>query len=472
MLFNSATFFIFLVLALTVRFTKVNWALRKSFILLLSYVFYAAWSPSHLLILWGLTLSVWLLSRKIEETEATNFRKLILGICILVSVLPLLFYKYLAFGIESLNAVLGVVQSGTVFSVPKVLLPIGISFYTFEAISFAIDTYRKSIPDRVRLLDFALFLAFFPRMVAGPIMRASVFLPQCEKPTRVSSEELGQGLTLIVIGLFEKVVLADCVFAPVADKVFAIGSPNDFYSAWIGTIAFAFQIYFDFAGYSTVAIGVAQLLGFHLPVNFHSPYSARGLSDFWRRWHISLSSWLRDYIYIPLGGNRISSFRTNLNLMMTMSIGGFWHGAALRFIAWGVLHGFYLVVQRGLSKWRTSPRISESTSGLLAAVVTFLLVCLGWVFFRATSLRHGIQICTQLLGGSGNGIPTIEPMVAVATMFLAVVAFLLQWFSRDHGLICSFDKLFRPLRIVVLAGMIVAILLAPGDSRAFIYFHF
>jgi alginate O-acetyltransferase complex protein AlgI len=381
---------------------------------------------------------------------------------------PLVLFKYWGFGLNSVNHILGMMHTQPVRSTFALVLPIGISFYTFEAISYSVDIYRNKIERPATLLDFALFLAFFPRMVAGPIMRAGMFIPQCETPRRVNGTEFAQGFTLLIFGLFQKVILADLAFAPAADQAYALGTANNVFSAWVGTVAFGFQIYFDFAGYSTSAIGIARMLGFILPPNFNSPYSALNFSDFWQRWHISLSSWLRDYLYIPLGGNRLGALRTKVNLMLTMALGGLWHGAAWRFMAWGILHGTYLVGQRvpipGLRRLNPAP--------LVCALFTFVLVCIGWVFFRATSFAQAFHVCAQMVGLGGEGTFSLNRSTCLAVCLLAPIAFAFQWNSRNENLDETFDRLGPALRTVTLAGMLVALLFAPGDNRAFIYFQF
>ena len=469
MLFNTLCFWILLAVALAVRLSRSNWTFRKTALLVLSYLFYAAWNPRHLAILWALTVIVWWFGRKIEATRSARKRKMILAVSITLTFFPLVIFKYYGFGLDSLNFLLSSMHLQPVHSSLRILLPIGISFYTFEAISYSVDIYRKKVHGGGPLLDFALFLAFFPRMVAGPIMRAGMFLPQCEQARRVGSREFAQGFTLLIFGLFEKVILADWIFAPAVDQVYDPSSINNVYCAWVGTIAFAFQIYFDFAGYSTSAIGIARMLGFNLPPNFNSPYSATNFSEFWQRWHISLSSWLRDYLYISLGGNRKGPARTKINLMLTMALGGLWHGAAWRFMAWGILHGFYLIGQRvvaasGLGRIRLP--------ALAAALLTFVLVCFGWVFFRSTSLAQGLGICGQMFGLARNGAFTLTRSSLLAVSIFAPVTFAFQWKVRNEDLDMTFDRLAPALRIAALAAMLIALLFAPGDNRAFIYFQF
>jgi D-alanyl-lipoteichoic acid acyltransferase DltB (MBOAT superfamily) len=321
-------------------------------------------------------------------------------------------------------------------------------------------------------LDFALFVGFFPQLVAGPIVRAAEFLPQCLSRRQASRDQLGWGFSLIAVGLFEKSVLADGVMAPVADAVYGAVGRADFLDAWIGTLAFSGQIFFDFAGYSTCAIGAALCLGFVLPDNFRFPYAALGFSDFWRRWHISLSSWLRDYLYIPLGGNRRGPRRARVNLMVTMLLGGLWHGASWRFIAWGGLHGAYLVGERIARRlWGGRGPIRAWWMRLGIALLTYYLVCIAWVFFRAESFSEAFALNRTMLIGNEDRLDLDD---IKAYLVLAVSALLLagQWWMRDRSLEELWSRLPWWLRSALLALLLLAITLIPGDGRAFIYFQF
>ncbi len=467
MLFNSLSFLLFLPVVLAVRYSPLGWQTKKILLLLLSYLFYAAWYPPHIIILWVSTVVDWIVAARIAETTVLRRKQLLLGVSLTTNLGMLAAFKYSAFFVTNLAHVFAQAGLSVRLPVPHLLLPIGISFYTFEALSYTIDVYRGKMQPTRSLLDFALFITFFPRMVAGPIMRAELFLPQCEQPHRTRLDEIGEGCTLLCFGLFEKVVLADGIFAPVADTIYA-GTAATTTDAWIGTLAFACQIFFDFAGYSTCAIGIARSLGFQLPLNFNSPYAALNFSDFWQRWHISLSSWLRDYLYIPLGGNRVGPGRTYVNLMLTMLLGGLWHGAAWKFIAWGGIHGLLLVAQRLWQQSLPAVRAPAWASVLL----TFVLICFTWVFFRATDMASALRLCGEMLGLSSTRLPQLAFFNKVL-MFSAVALTLgTQWRFRDQTIEASFLT-FRPsLRVAILAGMLLLIILCPGENRAFIYFQF
>lgn len=363
----------------------------------------------------------------------------------------------------------------------SVILPVGISFYTFQTLSYTLDVYRGNAKPWKSFLDFALYVTFFPQLVAGPIVRAVDFLPQCLTPRKASGKEFGWGLNLLLLGLFQKIVIADGLLAPVVERVYD-ATAFDFVSAWVGTLAFAGQIFCDFAGYSTCAIGVAMCLGFGLPDNFRFPYAAIGFSEFWRRWHISLSTWLRDYLYIPLGGNRISPSRTQINLMLTMLIGGLWHGAAWTFVIWGGLHGSYLIPERRLQNasiagwtiWRTlAGRIS-------LAIATFLLVCVTWTFFRAESLAQALVMAKCMMvpdlapalyknGAGWRPVGKWDLFVTLLTMAGMLVS---HWLLRNRTLEEAVERLPSFVWAGINAIMLTAIIMMPGEDRAFIYFQF
>ncbi|MEZ5671152.1 MAG: MBOAT family O-acyltransferase, partial [Thiotrichaceae bacterium] len=350
--------------------------------------------------------------------------------------------------------------------------PVGISFYTFQTLSYTIDVYRGAKPGR-SFLNFALFVTFFPQLVAGPIVRASYFLSQCDTPKFATPQQLGWGLSLLVIGLFTKIVLADTLLAPVVDLVYNNVDKVGMAESWLATFAFSAQIFFDFSGYSTAAIGVALCFGFALPDNFHAPYAAVGFSDFWRRWHISLSTWLRDYLYISMGGNRNGTLITYRNLMITMLLGGLWHGAAWGFIIWGGLHGLYLVSERLLQPFFTSvQRLKSPIVQFSFALLTYLLVCIAWVFFRASDLDHALNLLNTMFFGRDtaglllSGVQLITVLIIVGTMLIY------QWIMRDSCLEHLAERTPSIIRAIFLATLLIYLLFTPGDQRAFIYFQF
>ncbi|HEY1557152.1 MAG TPA: MBOAT family O-acyltransferase [Kofleriaceae bacterium] len=444
-------------MVLAVHYSPLPWTARKLALLGFSYVFYAAWDPLFVVLLWGSTVVDWFVAKAMTKTERPRRRKAFLGISLAFNLGLLGYFKYAGFLARSL----GIAWQ------PDVILPIGISFYTFMTLSYTIDVYlRRARPAR-SFLDYALYVTFFPHLVSGPIVRATELVPQFESPRRATGGQLGWGLALLALGLFEKVVLADALLAPVADKVYAAAPAHVATAdAWAATLAFAGQIFCDFAGYSTCAIGVALALGFALPDNFRAPYAAIGFSDFWRRWHISLSTWLRDYLYIPLGGNRRGPLRTHGNLLVTMLLGGLWHGASWTFVAWGGLHGAYLVGERWL-RARYAPWTSAAGRFALA-LATFALVCFAWVFFRAPTFGLAFKIVAAMLGfGAGPMHPNWWTGAIVVAGLVAA-----HWWLRDTTLEAAVARASWPVRSAALAVAVVALAVFSGVDRAFIYFQF
>ncbi|MDP9005265.1 MAG: MBOAT family protein, partial [Verrucomicrobiota bacterium] len=372
MLFNSLTFIVFFVVVVVAYWTMRSWQARKNLLLVASYIFYGAWNPPFALLLFSTTAMDFYLGRRIAQEKRPGPRKVWLVISVAVNLSMLGFFKYGNFLLENFQWLLA--RGGINYQPPHldVFLPIGISFYTFHSLSYTLDIYRGAMKPTRSLRDFALAVSFFPQLVAGPIVRAGDFLPQLGAAPEPEKGRFFWGLLLMTLGLFEKVVLADTLLSGSADRIFSYGGPLIAIDSWLGVMAFAGQIFFDFAGYSICAIGAALCLGFHLKDNFRFPYAAIGFSDFWRRWHISLSTFLRDYLYIPLGGNRSGATRALVNLIITMFIGGLWHGAAWTFVIWGLLHGSYLVIERLV---RASVKAAPWNQGvalqLLVGLVTY-----------------------------------------------------------------------------------------------------
>jgi alginate O-acetyltransferase complex protein AlgI len=468
--FNSYLFACFFALVLAVHHSALPWTVRKIALLVFSYAFYAAWDPPFVLLLVASTIVDWFVAKAMAASEERGRRRLLLLVSIVFNLGLLFYFKYASFAARSVAELLGTLGVRWTPAAPDVVLPIGISFYTFMTISYTIDVYlHRSRPAR-HFLDYALYVTFFPHLVSGPIVRATELIPQFEAPRKTTRAMVGWGAALIVLGLFEKVVVADGLLAPVVERVYAPELTTiSVLDAWAGTLAFAGQIFCDFAGYSTCAIGTAMCMGFSLPENFRFPYAAIGFSDFWRRWHISLSSWLRDYLYIQLGGNRRGPTRTQINLMLTMVIGGLWHGASWTFVVWGALHGLYLVGERVATRvvgdwriWRTRG------SRILLALLTFVLVCFAWVFFRATSFSQAFRITTAMFGAGGG----VSHAVLLASLIPVAGLLLVHALLRDTTLEQVVERAAWPIRTLALVAMLLSLLLFPGVDRAFIYFQF
>ena len=472
MLFNSFTFLVFLAVVLGAYYLlPLGWRGQKLMLTAASFLFYAAWNPPFIVLLWFSTVVDWYAARGIAGAATPARKRLWLLVTLGVNLGLLSFFKYGGFLLENFVALAASV--GIAYAPPAwdIILPVGISFYTFQTLSYTLDVYLGRMKPAQSFLDYAFFVAFFPQLVAGPIVRAAEFLPQCVAPKRAGHDQLAWGLILVVVGLFGKIVMADGMFAPAVEAVYDPTLSPGFAAAWLGTIAFAGQIFCDFAGYSTCACGLALCFGFSLPRNFKHPYAALGFSDFWRRWHISLSTWLRDYLYIPLGGNRGGA--TERNLMITMLLGGLWHGASWNFVIWGGLHGGYLVAER---KLRASPLAAaalwQQASGRLAiGAATFIAVCFAWVFFRAADLPQSMRILGAMLGSAPAGAAALPPTALWAAV--AAVGLLgTQVLLRDTSLDEAWAKAPRWLVTAALAAMLVAIATMPGEDRAFIYFQF
>jgi alginate O-acetyltransferase complex protein AlgI len=450
----------------------VYWSLpghraRMVWLLLASCAYYMTWHPWLIVLVTFSASTDYFAALGLEALTAPRLRKLLLAGSISVNLGLLAYFKYANFLLATTQSALAFFGHPTDPFLLKVVLPLGISFYTFETISYVVDVYRGRFRAVRNPLDYALFMMFFPHLMAGPIVRPNDFLPQVQRRKRFSWERLELGVRLFLLGLFKKAVIADSLAATV-DPVFAAPATYSSLAVWLAALGYAFQIYCDFSGYSDMACGLAHTLGFKLPVNFRQPYLAENVAEFWRRWHISLSTWLRDYLFIPLGGSRGSPRRTCGNLMATMLLGGLWHGASWTFVFWGFYHGALLVLHRvcrlphWLSTWITRP---------LWAALTFLSVCVGWVFFRAQSFGDAWTMLARMAWPSagtemGSGAGLVVGTCAAAALAVDVAS---RWpvLRRWNG------RLPAPVLGAATAGLLVAyLLLLPDERRGFLYFQF
>ena len=474
MLFNSLTFIAFFLIVLGLHYTIRSWNKQKFILLIGSYLFYAAWNPPFVILLWISTLVDWFVGKALVQEEVARKRKILLSISLVANLGLLGFFKYGGFLLENFVDLMNVMGIDFQAAEPNIILPVGISFYTFQTLSYTLDIYFRKARPTGSFLDFALYVTFFPQLVAGPIVRAMDFLPQCAEPKRATRDQFGWGLYFITLGLFQKVVLADGFLSSASDTVFGF-KEGAIYSldAWLGLLAFSAQIFCDFAGYSTCAIGVALCLGFILPDNFRSPYAAIGLSDFWRRWHITLSTWLRDYLYIPLGGNRKGNVRTLLNLMITMFLGGLWHGASWTFVVWGLLHGFYLAVEQVLRQtfghvtWAKHP-----TSRFAMGFFTFFLVTLTWVFFRASDFPSAWSMMGSLFAWDGNGAILLSTLDMIKVSLVVVGLLASHIYLREKGLEHAMQNFPAWFVVTIWVIMLFGLIMMQGGANAFIYFQF
>jgi D-alanyl-lipoteichoic acid acyltransferase DltB (MBOAT superfamily) len=470
MFFDTPVYFLFLAIVVL-----VNWRLgrqRQNILLLIaSYFFYGWWDWRFLFLIFTSTVVDFYSARYIANSQDVFRRRALLTISLALNFGFLGVFKYFNFFTDSLSSALamfGAPSHATAFL--KVLLPPGISFYTFQAVAYIVDVYHRKLEPAESLVDYALFISLFPHLVAGPIQRPSHLLPQVQNPRRFDNDAFFDGVMLILSGLFRKCVVADNC-AKLADAAFSgrLGEPN-ISVVLIGAYAFAWQIYADFSGYSDIARGSAQLLGFHFMVNFRQPYLATSLQDFWRRWHISLSTWLRDYLYIPLGGSREGETRTYRNLMTTMLLGGLWHGANWTFVVWGGIHGTGLSLERWIAGRKAPEQKVSFAQTWLSRIVLFHLVCAAWIFFRAQNLGAA----AGMLAGLGRlQLASWFPSAAIFLAFFALPLFLLDLTLERRNEEYIFQTSPRFSRIAVgcaLASLVVAF--AANSNAAFIYFQF
>ncbi len=461
--FHSVHFLIFFPVVLAVYLGLRGTAIaRQVFLLAASYYFYMSWSVAYGLLMLAMTGLDFVVAGRIHAAVDQRGKRAWLLLSLSSNLGMLFLFKYYNFFADNIG------------SLPQhsLILPLGISFFTFEALSYTIDVYRGAIVPTRSFLRFCLFISFFPRMVAGPIIRASHFLPQLEGRARFDDARAEEGLGRMILGLFKKLCIADVLGVTLVDPVFA--NPGGYGTATLllAMYGYAFQIYYDFSGYSDVAIGAARMLGFDLPINFNRPYNATSIRDFWRRWHISLSTWLRDYLYVPLGGGRGSTWKTARNLAIVMLLGGLWHGAAWTFVVWGAAHGLLLACGRlfhaatGIEADRADQPLG---SRMLRIVVTFHLAAACFVIFRASDFAAARAFLTGLLEGQ-MGALDVPP---IAFVFLLAAA-VLEWAPRGllDGVRQAYLGLPSPLQAGVIAGSLLLFGVVGGTGTPFIYFQF
>ena len=463
MQFTSLTFLYFFLAVLSIYSCLRTVRARNLFLIASGYIFYGWWDWRFLLLLLTSTLIDFFVAQRIDRAPLPAYRLRWLLVSCTSSLGILGFFKYFNFFEHSLAAVASKLGLHLDVLTLRVILPVGISFYTFQSLSYTIDVYRGKVKPERDFFTFAAFISFFPQLVAGPIERAGHMFPQFRIVQNVTAEGIRTGVSYCLMGLFTKLVLADNA-AAIANEAFK--SPtHSFGNTLLGAYAFAVQVYGDFSGYSNIAVGLARILGFDLTQNFRQPYLSLSFQEFWRRWHISLSFWLRDYLYISLGGNRAGGLRTYRNLMITMLLGGLWHGAAWTFIIWGGLHGTYLAVERALRGRLSIP--SSRGARLLGTMLTFHLVCLAWIFFRANDLRQAVA----MLAGLGN-FHFGRPTAWIIVFMLIACTFALDLWRERAGTACPLATWSRVPLGVSWAALILVTLVLTGRPQTFIYFQF
>ncbi len=473
MLFNSFSF-VYFFLSVYVLYVLLTRKWQNVLLLVASYFFYGCWDIRFLLLIGASTLVDYLCGLIIGREDLARWRKpaLVFSLCANLGVLA--FFKYFNFFIGNASELLTQLGMDPGQIRLDVVLPVGISFYTFQTMSYTIDVYRGTLRPVRSLLDFAVYVAFFPQLVAGPIERATHFVPQVQHKRLITIRKLREGTWLVLMGYFKKVVIADNM-APIADSVFNHPDGTGGLLCLVGVYAFALQIYGDFSGYSDIARGVSRLMGFDLMLNFRMPYFASDPSDFWRRWHISLSTWLRDYVYIPLGGNRRGPVRQYLNLIITMVLGGLWHGAAWHYIAWGIYHGLLLAGHRILHV--LLPKHAFGRAPLFASIKIFCffhLVCVGWVFFRVESLTDAPLMFGKVL--TLSVLPGELPRILATAIGMAVLVlplFVLEFLQERSGDMYIVKRKRPMVRFAVSALLLIMIALSGvTNGKEFIYFQF
>jgi alginate O-acetyltransferase complex protein AlgI len=470
-LFPTVTFAVFFLIVL-----PVSWALMGRprawfpFMLAASFVFYAWWDWKFVSLLAGSIIGNHVFAHGIAASSRPRLRKAWLAAAVTFDLGLLGYFKYAGFLVSSAENALARIGVSGAGAVVNVVLPVGISFYTFMAISYVVDVYRRQL-EPAPFLRFAVYLSFFPHLVAGPIVRGSELLPQLARPRDPSRVATTRAFFLIVSGLFLKVVIANHLATSIVDDVFAAPERHSSLEVLVGVYGYAVQIFADFCGYTNIAIGIALLLGFEFPQNFANPYTAVSLQDFWRRWHMTLSRWLRDYLYIPLGGNRKGRVATYRNLMLTMLLGGLWHGAAWTFVVWGGIHGVGLAVERLWRDLRGGPAPDTAWRRWVGRLLTFHVVCLGWIFFRADSFGRARDVIVRLFDAWGQA----SPLVTTAVVLAIVVGIGAQYLPLGSiaALARGFTRLPWPAQAVALAACLVVIdTLGPPGVAPFIYFRF
>jgi D-alanyl-lipoteichoic acid acyltransferase DltB (MBOAT superfamily) len=458
MLFHTWPFALFFLVVYPVYLVLKGTRFRLPWLLVASYFFYACFNPLYLVLIGYSTLVDYTVVTRMAKSQR---RKMWFSISIVNNIGLLGFFKYAGFVTENLNALLSSLNISYAVPEPGFLLPIGISFYVFQSMSYTIDYYRGNMEREKSLIAYAAFVSLFPRLVAGPIERARNLLPQLHKTPEVTTQDVTDGLSLFIVGLFKKVALADYL-ALYVDNIYAAPEQYQSPALVLATFLFCWQIYFDFSGYTDMARGIARIMGMKLMLNFNNPYLATSLGEFWARWHISLSSWFKDYVYIPLGGNRKGTFNTYRNMFLTMVISGLWHGAAWTFIIWGAVHALGRFITRELER---TPFYREKVPKLIKQLLVFTFVTFAWIFFRAGSIGDAWVIITRIFNSGWA-----NPSCPVWALILVFSAWLYQ-FVYESRFRWIFD--LAPVRIGLIVAMILyLIMFAPSSEQGFIYLQF
>jgi len=472
MLFNSIKFILFAFIVYSFYYS-IPQKFKKLFLLGSSYVFYGAWNWKFLSLLVISTVVDFYCGKRINQTNIQKAKKKYLVISLFTNLGILGFFKYYNFFAESFYEFFQLIGIKLQLTSLNIILPVGISFYTFQTLSYTIDIYRGKMKHTESFIDFATYVAFFPQLVAGPIERAKQLLPQIRKPHQLTPKYVWEGINLVTIGFAKKVLISDQISYYV-DDAFSNWRYSNSSELLIGLVLFSFQIYYDFSGYSDIARGLAKFFGINLMVNFRQPYLSLDITEFWRRWHISLSTWLRDYLYIPLGGNRKGKWRTYINLMTTMLLGGLWHGASWNFIFWGALHGIYLAVHRMIAsrpKIHRSLNLTELLKNVHKIIITYILVLITWLPFRAQSFSDMKGYLNGLLTFKYSFTPEQYQLIFLLILFMILIDLPL-YLNHDHILKFKKFKSINAINVIVTMILVVVILIQQRIDKPFIYFQF
>lgn len=467
MIFTSLDFIIFFIVLLLLLYIIKKQKIRKIIILVASYFFYGYWDYRFLSLIIFSTFLDFFIGKKLDKEQSEKKRKAYLFLSVFCNLALLGFFKYFNFFIDTFN-----VAFGMKMGILNIILPVGISFYTFQTMSYTIDVYRKKLRHTDNILEFAIFIAFFPQLVAGPIVRAIDFLPQIKRDIVLTSRNFQIGLQIFLYGMIKKVLIADRL-AYFVDNVYQCPQLYSSATIWFTVIAYSIQIYCDFSGYSDMAIGLARIMGFELTKNFDLPYISKSPTEFWRRWHISLSTWLKDYLYIPLGGNRKGIIRQNINLLLTMILGGLWHGASLTFVFWGFLHGLALVIHKSYKKFKSNLIIGKAffesnTYKIISWLFTYVFVIICWVFFRSQTFDVAFTIIKKMF--------CFE--IGIKYIYTAMI-YILPIFTLTHIYKLIRKKDYFIFNLKTIKGLFVLIFFimllfyfSPSTPSPFIYFQF
>jgi alginate O-acetyltransferase complex protein AlgI len=474
MIFTSFEFVLFFLVVVLVRHWLTSFETEKWFLLVVSYLFYMSWSLPCLGLILFTSLVDYFVGLRLGRVEDRAGRKSLLLLSLVLNLGVLGYFKYTNFFLDNAGSLLSLL--GFKIQIPHydILLPAGISFFTFQSMSYTIDVYRRHMQPCQNCRDFVMFVAFFPQLLAGPIVRAADFLPQLLRRVRGTAADVEAGLALFALGVVKKIVISDQI-APHVEMIFASPGQFDALTLLQGALGYTVQIYCDFSGYSDMAIGCARIMGYRFLDNFQMPYSAANITEFWRRWHISLSTWLRDYLYIPLGGNRRGPGRTYVNLMLTMLLGGLWHGASWNFVIWGGGHGLALAVHKlwlgsagpAVEKLGTLPRFVWNC---FSHVLTLAVVVVGWIFFRAHTLGDAISMINRIATWDSSGTRVLSHHILAASIAVALTHLLV---SKNRNWAEEMPGRSLPIRVLAYSALLILIVcLGATDAAPFIYFQF